>query len=386
MPPGTSAPRSWLPAGGRCNVTHDPVLVDDFNGSRTIIRNVLAGFDVRATVQWFEMLGVPLRREETGRLFPVTDKARTVLDALVGRCGELGAAILPQSRVQEITVAAETETAGSPHLFTVRHERDAMLARRVVLCTGGKSMPSTGTNGQGWDLARQLGHAVSQVYPALVPLTLDNEFFHAGVTGLAHEAELSTYVDGKRVDARTGSLLWTHLGVSGPVVLDVSRHWVVAKTACREVEIRCNFLPGESFEQVDQWLAEQSAMPHRLVDSILASRMPRRLAETLARFCHISADVRAGRLRREDRRNLVHTLTELVLPVTGTRGWDFAEITAGGVPLQEIDYRTMQSRKCAGLYLAGEMLDCDGRIGGFNLQWAWSTGHIAGRSAAQSLE
>ena len=370
--------------GGRCNVTHDPVQPDDFNGPRTIIRNVLAGFDARATVQWFESLGVPLKREETGKLFPVTDKARTVLDALTGRCGELGAAILPQSRVLEITAAdGATPEPGGP--FTIRHEQGTLEARRVILCTGGKSMPATGTTGQGWQLASQLGHTIGEVYPALVPLMLDRSFFHAAITGLAHEAELSTYVDGKRIDQRTGSLLWTHFGISGPVSLDASRHWAVARTACRQVELRCSFLPGEPFEQVERWLTEQSTMPHRLVDSILASRMPRRLAETLARYCHISADVRAGRLRREDRRQLVHTLTELVLPVTGTRGWDFAEITAGGVPLQEMDYRTMQSRKCPGLYLAGEMLDCDGRIGGFNLQWAWSTGHIAGRSAARSL-
>jgi predicted Rossmann fold flavoprotein len=121
------------------------------------------------------------------------------------------------------------------------------------------------------------------------------------------------------------------------------------------------------------------------VDNILASRLPRRLAERLARFCGITNDVRAGRLRREDRRQLVHTLTQLPLPVTGNRGWDLAEVTAGGVPLQEIDYRTMESRKCPGLYLAGEMLDCDGRVGGFNLQWAWSTGMIAGRAAARTF-
>ncbi len=369
--------------GGRCNVTHDPVLPDDYNGPRNIIRNVLAGFDVKTTVQWFESLGVPLVREETGKLFPATNSARTVLNALVGRCGQFGQAILPQSRVQEILPEAGAGESDPTTLFTLRHEQGTLQARRVILCTGGKSMGSTGTTGQGWELARQLGHTVTDVHPALVPLVLDKEFFHAGITGLAHEAELSIFADGKRIDRRTGGLLWTHIGVSGPVVLDASRHWATAKTEGRQPEIRCNFMPGESFDQVERWLTEQAAAPRRLVDSILASRVPRRLAEALARFCHITADVRGCRLRREDRRQLAHTLTALVLPVTGTRGWDFAEITAGGVPLQEIDYRTMESRKCPGLYLAGEMLDCDGRIGGFNLQWAWSTGHIAGRSATK---
>ncbi len=372
--------------GGRCNVTHDPVLPEDYNGPRNIIRNVLAGFDARATVAWFESLGVPLKREQTGKLFPVTDRARTVLDALVGRCTALGGTILSQCRVLEVTAETSGRPAGAASLFTLRHEQGSLQARRVILCTGGKSMPSTGSTGQGWDLARQLGHTVTQVFPALVPLVLDEAFFQADVTGVSHEAELSTFVEGKRVDQRTGSLLWTHFGVSGPVVLDASRHWTVAHVAGRPVEVRCSFLPGESFEQVQQWLTAQAASPQRRVDSVLASRLPRRLAERLARFCHITDDVRAGRLRKEDRRRLVHALTQLPLPVTGNRGWDLAEVTAGGVPLQEIDYRTMQSRKCPGLYLAGEMLDCDGRVGGFNLQWAWSTGMIAGRSAVMQLQ
>ncbi len=369
-----------MAGGGRCNLTHDPVRPEDFNGPRNIIRNVLAAFDGKATVAWFESLGVALKREESGRLFPVSDSARTVLDALVGRCDQRGAAILSHCRVMEVLASSQPEP-----LFTIRHDRGQMQSRRVVLCTGGASLPSTGTTGQGWQLARQLGHTVTDVHPALVSLVLDEAFWHSKVAGLSHEAELSVLIDGKRVDRRTGSLLWTHFGISGPAALDISRNWVIARAAGRNVELLCNFLPAESFERVEQWLTEQGSSPHRLIDNVLASRLPRRLAERIARVCRISGDVRTGRLRRQDRRQLVHALTRLPLPVIGDRGWEFAEVTAGGVPLQEIDYRTMGSRKCPGLYLAGEMLDCDGRVGGFNLQWAWSTGHIAGRAAARSL-
>ncbi len=368
--------------GGRCNVTHERITPDDFAGPRNLIRNVLAGFDVNATIAWFASLGVDLKCEETGKFFPVTDSARTVLDALVNRCRRLGVTIQPQSRVQEILVDLPP---AAPATFTIRCEQDQWQARRVVLCTGGKSMPSTGTTGQGWQLARQRGHTVTDVHPALVPLVLAENFWHAEMSGLSHEAQLSLSVDGKRTQQRTGSLLWTHVGISGPVVLDISRHWVIAHAAARKVELHCNVLAGESFDQVEHWLTEQGKMPHRLVDNVLASRLPRRLADKLSRLCRITNDVRAGQLRRQDRRALVHTLTELSLPVTGHRGWDHAEITAGGVPLQEIDYRTMESRKCPGLYLAGEMLDVDGRVGGFNMQWAWSTGHLAGLAAAKSL-
>jgi len=371
--------------GGRCNLTHDPVRPEDFNGSRNIVRNVLAGFDASATMQWLESLGVPLIREEDGKVFPAGQSGRAVLDALVRECGQVGATIRPQCRVREISPDPPCGDSPSATPCTVRHEWGELKGRRIVLCTGGASMPATGTTGQGWDLARQLGHTVTDVHPALVPLLLQDGFFHAEMAGLTHEAELSAFVDGKRVDRRTGSMLWTHFGISGPVVLDISRHWTTARAAGGKVELRCNFLPGESFEQVERWLTDQAASPHRRIDSVLASRLPRRLAERIARTCHIGADVRAGRLRREDRRQLVHALTQLPLPVVGDRGWKHAEVTAGGVPLQEIDYRTMESRKCPGLHLAGEMLDCDGRVGGFNLQWAWSTGHLAGRAAARSL-
>lgn len=373
-----------MAGGGRCNLTHDRVSPEDYNGSHNIVRNILAGFDQQATVRWFEDLGVPLHREETGKLFPVSNSAQSVLDALVGRCSDLGVAIHGGHRVREI-LPPDGGVSDAEAFFTLRHERGDIQACRVILCTGGRSWPATGSDGQGLELARALGHTVTDLHPALVPLVLDSRFFHEALTGIAHEAEVSVFVEGKRVCQQTGSLLWTHFGVSGPVVLDVSRQWVIAHVAGKKVEVRCSLVPGSDFAGADHWLTEQAlASPHRRIDNLLAKRLPRRLAESLVRHCHVPADTSLSQLRREHRRDLVHGLVELPLPVIGHRGWEAAEVTAGGVPLQEIDYRTMQSRKVRGLYLAGEMLDCDGRLGGFNLQWAWSTGHIAGRSAVRS--
>jgi len=374
-----------IAGGGRCNVTHERVTADDYHGPRNIVRNVLAGFDQPATVRWFEGLGVPLMREETGKLFPVGNNARGVVDALERRCTELGVLIFTEHRVREILPPAP-EAPADEAAFTIRHDRGQMQARRVIVATGGRSWPQMGASAQGFDLVRALGHSVTDLQPALVPLVLEEGFFHASLTGLAHDAVLSVVVDGKRVDERRGSLLWTHFGVSGPVVLDASRHWVIAHAAGRKTEVRCNLLGGDDFAAADRWLTELTGgSPQRLLDTLLARRLPRRLAETLVVHAGIDRDIRAGQLRREQRRDLAHALVELPLPVTGDRGWQAAEVTAGGVPLHEIDYRTMQSRRCPGLYLAGEMLDCDGRLGGFNLQWAWTTGTIAGRSAAGSL-
>lgn len=383
--------------GGRCNVTHDKIQPEDFNGARNIVRNVLAAFDEKATVRWFESLSVPLKREETGKLFPVSDSARTVLEALLSRCAASGVTILTQHRVHEVSLSAlinalpivsppqgERERC-SDTSFLVRHEQGALRTQRLIMATGGRSLPRTGSDGSGWSIARQLGHTVTPTLPALVPLVLKIEMFHRELSGIALPVELSTFANGKRLDRRTGSLLWTHFGVSGPVVLDASRHWMTAKAHNHMAELRCNFLPGHSFEQIEKRFVETAtARPRVSLAKVLGEHLPNRLAFALLRWVNIDPAVTLSQLSREQRRMLVHALTNFLLPVEGERGWNFAEVTAGGVPLQEIDYRTMASRKVSGLYLVGEMLDCDGRIGGFNFQWAWATGYLAGRAAALS--
>jgi len=363
-----------ISGGGRCNVTHDVVRPDDFNGAQPVVRNILAAFDEHATQQWFAALGVPLKREDTGKLFPVSDSARTVLEALLRRCAALGIGIREQHRVSDVV-----RTGGT---FDVVHQHGFLRAARVIMATGGCSLPRTGSDGGGWEIVRRLGHTVTPTFPALVPLVLQGGV-HAGLSGLSQPVELSTFADGGLIDRRTGSLLWTHFGVSGPVVMDASRHWVIAHAGGRRVVMRCNFLRGHSFEQVERLLMDAARVrPRASMQRLLAERLPDRLATALLVAAGVDPGVRAAQLSRLQRRALVHALTAFVLPVVRARGWDFAEVTAGGVPLAEIDYRTMASRRVEGLHLVGEMLDCDGRIGGFNFQWAWATGHVAGRAAA----
>ena len=356
--------------GGRCNVTHEHVSPEDYQGPRTVIRNVLRGFDEAATVAWMRSLGVELKCEETGKLFPTSDDAHTVLGALLGRCGDLGVEIRADHRV----VGVERRDGG----FLLADARGELTASRVVLATGGRSLPRTGSDGFGYELAKRLGHTVTPTYAALVPLVLADGFFHGELSGISHEAELTTLSDGRPVDRRRGSLLWTHFGISGPLAMDASRFWVIARAQGNAAELRCTFLPGESFEAVERWLiAETSASPRKGVANLLAERLPQRVAHAVAKHAGVDS-VPLGRLGRDARRSLVHALTAMPLPVVRDRGWNYAEVTAGGVPMNEVDYRTMQSRRTPGLYLVGEILDVEGRIGGFNFQWAWSTGHAAG--------
>lgn len=364
--------------GGRCNVTHDQVRADDFHGPRPIIRNVLRHFDEQATMAWFAAMGVALKREPTGKLFPVSDSACTVLDALLNRCGQLGVELRTNHRVTAVRRVAE--------VFHVHASKACIVAPRLILATGGRSLARTGSDGAGWTIARDLGHTVTPTWPALAPLVLDAAFFHAAISGASHRAELATFVDGRCVDRRAGDLLWTHFGVSGPVVMDASRFWLGAAAAGRRAELRCSCLPGVGFEALDRELiAAGTASPRRTLASMLESRLPRRVVEALIRFAGVDPSAPIGQLPRDARRAVVHRLTDLPLPVLRDRGWNYAEVTAGGLPLNEVDHRTMESRRVPGLHLVGEMLDVDGRIGGFNFQWAWSTGFVAGRAAARAL-
>jgi predicted Rossmann fold flavoprotein len=292
----------------------------------------------------------------------------------------LSVAIQTNSRVTGIDAPA---APGEP--FTITHARGTTRAARIIVSTGGKSLPRSGSDGGGWEILKELGHTTTPTYAALVPLVLAPQMFHADLAGIAQDVELSTFVAGKRIDFRTGSLLWTHFGVSGPVVMDASRHWTIAHERGERPELRCNLLPGESFEGVERWLIESAtARPKASMLTHLTSRLPERVAAALLRLVGVESTTVAAQLSRDARRALVHALTALPLPVVQHRGWNYAEVTAGGVPLGEVDFRTMESRKIPGLHLAGEVLDVDGRIGGFNFQWAWASGYLAGRGATAS--
>lgn len=365
--------------GGRCNVTHEVVTPTDYFGNRRIIKNVLAAFSVERTVKWFESLGVALKREETGKLFPVTDKARTILNALVGRCHELGVVICPDHRVTDIV-----PLTGSEGGFALHHIHGTVQAKKVVLATGGRSIPKSGSDGFGYELARRLSHRVTPTVPALVPLVLDDRMFHKTLSGLSHHVELTTVVKGHKVDSRTGSLLWTHFGISGPVVMDASRFWTLGHEQGETVEVYGNFLLGQTQEQAKSWFMEQATdNPRRSLLKTWGQQIPERFADALCSYIECDPKTAVAQLPRKDRDRLLAALTKFNFPVSHDRGWNYAEVTAGGVQLEEINFRTMESKLVPGLYLIGEILDCDGRIGGFNFQWAWATGFLAGQAVGR---
>jgi hypothetical protein len=361
--------------GSRCNVTNAVVTERDFSGSPPhLVKRVLRAFPASDTVAFFREVGVALHEEEHGKLFPDANRSRVVLEALLAEAGHRGVELRAGERVLDVEPGADG--------FRLRTSRGAHAATRVVLATGGLSLPKTGSDGFGLELARRLGHSVVPTTPALVPLALDGSF-HAPLSGIAHEVELTLRDDGRRPLRRTGSLLWTHFGVSGPVALDVSRFFLRARVEGREPALEANLLPGRDAAWAERELVRLGReVPRTHVARALARWLPQAVAEAVATETGCAATA-LGRLTRVERRGLLRGLVERRLPVRDSRGYAFAEATAGGVPLAEVDTATMQSRRRPGLFVVGEMLDVDGRIGGFNFQWAWSSGWVAGGGLAR---
>lgn len=367
-----------ISGGSRCNVTNARVTDRDFWGGRsTIIRRILRAFPVDETIAFFREIGVPLHEEAEGKLFPDSNRSRDVLDALLGELTRVGGELRPNRRVVDVV-------ADAGEFAVATTSGDDLRAAAVVLATGGKSLPRTGSDGGGIEIAHRLGHTIVPTTPALAPLLLaDEDAMHRELTGVADDVELAIWIDGAIAIRLAGAMLWTHFGVSGPVALNASRHWLRAAIDGHAAAVTVSFCPARDFADVDgEWTRLALDHPRLMLQSALARTIPASVASAILNALSLEPTAPLAHFARDDRRRLVRSLVEWPLPVTGTRGYGFAEATAGGVDLTEIDSATMESRVCRGLYLVGEMLDVDGRIGGFNFQWAWCTGRVAGNALA----
>ena len=356
--------------GGRCNVTHHEVDATAFAGSsRHAINKVLRRFDVAQTITFFRELGVELKREETGKLFPTTDSAKTILHALLLAAAQAQVVIQHPRRVDTV----EKTSNG----FSIRGEWGELVANEIVLATGGKSLPKTGSDGHGLQIARTLGHSVtSRIFPALVPLVLPSGHFIRDLSGLTVPATLEVRShSGKKLAGFTDSTLCTHFGLSGPSVLDISRYYLDAKFDDSETTLVINWWPGKTTAQLD---AELQTLRQITVVKYLRAVLPQSLARALCQQADLAPNTSGNTLTRAQRLTLARAITQMPLPISGDRGYSFAEVTAGGIPINELHLDRMESRVCPGLHLCGEICDVDGRIGGFNFQWAWASGYVAG--------
>jgi predicted Rossmann fold flavoprotein len=370
-----------MSGGTRCNVTqHTDAqgITAAFGNAKRFLQPSVGAFSPADVVQMFNHAGVPTKVESTGKVFPVSDRALHVRDALHGLAVDAGAKIQLGASVIGIKRSQQSWSVETP--------TGTIDADRVILTAGGKSWPGCGTTGDAYGWLRELGHTIVPPRPALVPLVGGQEWTH-DLSGLTLEdCEASVYPrEGKKKDllaARRGSWLFTHFGFSGPAAMDVSGVMTAAESF-RDVRLSLDLVPTLTDADLHDALGDRSGDGGRQrISSVLGRWLPNRLAAALVQ--QVGSDDTIAQLTRPALRQLVEQIKRLPVRVTGTRGFDKAEVTAGGVHLNEIDAKTMESRIAAGLFIAGEVLDVDGPIGGYNFQAAFSTGRAAGIAAASA--
>jgi predicted Rossmann fold flavoprotein len=364
-----------ISGGGRCNVLPVDVDVRRFvtDSPPRILRDILRSWPLPDQIRFFEHeVGIPLIEEaESRKLFPASNRARDIRDGLLAIAAERGVTFLGGSSVTDLT---RSGGGWRVHVQTT----PSLDADAVVLATGGLSVPATGSDGAGIEIAKRLGHVVRPTYAALTPLLCEPPVF-AELAGVSLDVRITAKRESQHARA-TGGFLFTHRGYSGPAVLDISHLAVRSLDAGAPARIGVRWTPLATRE----WDAALRPQGTRTALAVLRTHMPDRLAAALLRQADVDQTQTLATFRREDRLRLIDTLIDGVLPWTGHEGYRKAEVTGGGVDLGEVDPRTLESRRASGLFLCGEMLDAFGPIGGYNFLWAWVTGRAAGMGAAAS--
>ena len=361
---------------GRCNLTNncspEDVLKHVTRNARFLYSSV-AAFPPSAVMEYFEALGVPLKTERGNRVFPVSDKAEDVCDALLREMRRKGVQ-LHHLRAKEIRTDQNA-------VSLVLCGETEVLCRAAILCTGGLSYPATGSTGDGYEMAKALGHTIRPLSPSLVPLTSDDPDC-ASMQGLSLKNVQLTLQEsaGKAVWSELGELQFTHFGLTGPLVLSASAHMETGKAYTAVIDLK----PGLNEEKLDARLRRDFEDNNRKeFKNSLDALLPRSLIPVVIRRSGIPPETKTGSITRAQRLELLHLLKRFTVEISGTRPIEEAVITRGGVDVKEVNPSTMASRKADGLYFAGEILDLDAYTGGFNLQIAWSTGRAAGQAAAE---
>lgn len=373
-----------ISGGTRCNITQATDrrgIIEAFGRNGRFLHSALAALGPEELIALINAEGVPTKIEETGKIFPASDKASDVAHALERRLRRTKCEL----SLGEPLVRFEPIEGG----FTVHTPGASRSTRKLVITTGGQSFPGSGTTGDGYVWAREIGHTLVHPIPALVPLTTDETWVRElkGVTipdvmiKVSECAEAPGKFSGqKRLPNERDSFLFTHFGISGPVVLNVSR-WVTGHVNPSSLFLLCDFVPDKTQQELEELL--QSAMKEesrKQMAGILSIFIPRKLADALLIQAGIASDQKGGNLSRSQRKSVLSLLKSCPIPLSGSMGFRKAEVTSGGVSLKEVDSRDMQSKLVPGLYFAGEILDLDGLIGGYNFQSAFATGWLAGES------
>ncbi len=371
-----------LTGKGRSNITRAEFnpreLLKKYGREGYFLLHPLSVFGVKETIEFFEKKGLKTKIERGKRIFPESDKSQDVLNILINYLKEAGVAIITNSEVKEIikkrNKIAKIILSGGQEIF----------AKNYIIATGGKSYPGTGSTGQGYEWAKELGHKINKLRPALVSLKIKESWPKAGQGLSLKNVTLTVFQKNKKKDSRFGELLFTHFGISGPIVLDLSGK-VGELLGKGEVKLILDLKPALDFQTLDKRLqSDFSKYSTKLFKNSLSDLLPQKLIPIMVELSGINPSKKVNEIMRGERQKLGKLLKGLEMTVSSLLGFETAIITAGGVSLKEIDSKTMKSKLVENLFFAGEIIDLKGPTGGYNLQLCWSTGYLAGQSAAKS--
>lgn len=362
---------------GRCNYTNINADINCYNGDNPkFVYSALSDFTVEDTLKFFEELGIEYKVEDQGKVFPMSDQASSVLDVLLYELNNTGINIICDANVKDIL------KRGNGFVIRVESGKE-YTADKVILAPGGKAMPSTGSDGYGYDLAKKLGHTITDIFPALVQLMLEGAFFKR-IDGVKFVGTAEIIHKGKSIAQDRGDILFTNYGISGPPILQISRKAGELLNQGKEAYVKINILDTMTIEEMGKLLNKRfNDTSSKTVEFSLVGLINKRLIPViLAEAGILDLKRPAASLSATEKAAVVEILTDWRFRIKGTKSWPSAQVTAGGVATDEIDPKTMESKLVQGLYFAGEIIDIDGQCGGFNLQWAWSSGFVAGKNAA----
>ncbi|WP_018306074.1 NAD(P)/FAD-dependent oxidoreductase [Desulfitobacterium hafniense] len=362
---------------GRCNLTNTDLHLSHYHGQNPkFAYSVLQAFDNHRAIDFFEELGITHKVEEEGKVFPFSNQASSVLDVLRYEVERLGIETILEAEVKEIRKVSQGFDLAAK-------DGKKYFAHRVILSAGGKAAPNLGANGSGYALAEKLGHHLVEPFPALVQLKLESPFLKQ-IKGIKFDGEAEVLVKGKTLAKAQGEILFTEYGISGPPIFQLSRTAAEKLRMKNEVWLKVVLLPVWSREKLEGYLSKRwEEAPEKSVHFSFVGFINKQLVPVLLKQSgleEINKPVSA--LTAREKAGILNLLQDWRFQVIGTNSWTAAQVTAGGIDVRDINPRTMESLLVPGLYFAGEILDIDGDCGGYNLQWAWSSGYVAGKSAA----
>ena len=373
---------------GRCNITSSLDMQDFIKntpGNGKFLYSAFKNFTNLDIIKFLKEQGLEVKEERGNRIFPVTDKSKDVLECFIRKLKELKVEIGYDTKAEEILVQETTDHLKK--VTGVRTNKGKIMADKVVLATGGKSYPLTGSTGDGYKIAKNLGHNITQILPSLVPLEIFEVEKSKQMQGLSLknvEIKVVDVENNKTIYQDFGEMIFTHFGVSGPIILSSSAHLVrykniEQKLKNRKIELKIDFKPALSEEKLDnRILRDFQESKNKEFKNSLDKLLPKKLINSVIYESKINPEKRVNEITKQERKNLIKALKSFTVTIKGFRPINEAIITSGGIDVKDINPKTMESKIVKGLYFAGEIIDVDSYTGGFNLQIAYSTGHLAG--------